>query len=380
LNEKANKLSDNKLKQICRLIFNYLINCCNNTSLTLKELTRNEDFDMKPVYDYITTNNIELFDFNNIRFEDIDINNPTNKPTQLDQTAVDYGKGTYQAGANGTIKSPTTRQYTELQKAIKTSITQVTDNGKSKFTTSLLTKDIDKNSVLKTLLKDVFARTEKDQDEKILSIIFTIINPFDQSPEPISLSAYIKGFRDNFDATWNEYNYVGRSESFYTYGKFKRNIGFSLDIPCFNKAELLDKYRKLGQLASTTAGAYNENNLLGGVIIRLTIGNHINGDYGLLTNLSYEIPDDSSWDIDEGLAMYIKATFSFTIIQANLPKYTQNGLFASGPAALNNESNQLQQSTRDLLRKGPPTVDEVITSNPISPTLLRDLLNPLNRG
>lgn len=266
------------------------------------------------------TDPVKIIDKNHI-----DLNNPTNKPSQLDQTVVDYGKGTYQAGANGTNNSPTTRTYDKLRSQIKTNITQVTDNGKSKFTTSLLTKDIDKNSVLKTLLADVFARTEKDQDEKILKLDFGIINPFDQSPEPISLSAYIKGFRDNFDGTWNEYNYVGRSESFYTYGKFKRNIGFSLDIPCFNKEDLLKNYKNLGKLASTTAGAYNENNLLGGVLIKLNIGKHVNGDYGLLTNLSYEIPDDSSWDIDAELAMYIKATFSFTIVHANLPAYNKEG-------------------------------------------------------
>jgi hypothetical protein len=214
----------------------------------------------------------------------------------------------------------------------------------------------------------------------------------------------MKGFRDNFDGTWNEYNYVGRSESFYTYGKFKRNIGFSLDIPCFNESELLDKYQKLGQLASTTAGAYNENNLLGGVLIQLNIGNHINGDYGLLTNLSYEIPDDSTWDIDAQLAMYIKATFSFNIVHANLPEYKKDkGFFNNLNAALitrtNNivntekntsdlvdyftsgfkpnlpttstadalaniqyaelgrQSDLLQQQTRNLLRQGPPIVD-----------------------
>jgi hypothetical protein len=264
------------------------------------------------------TDPVKIIDKNHI-----DLNNPTNKPTQLDQTSVAYNQNT-PAGANGTISSPTSRTYNELKKAIKTNITQPTPNGGS-ISTSLLTKDIDKNSNLKTLLKDVFARTEKDQDEKILSIIFTIINPFDQAPEPISLSAYMKGFRDNFDGTWNEYNYVGRSESFYTYGKFKRNIGFTLDIPCFKPEDLLRNYKNLGKLASTTAGAYNENNLLGGVIIKLNIGKHVNGDYGLLTNLSYEIPDDSSWDIDAKLAMYIKATFSFTIVHANLPAYNKSG-------------------------------------------------------
>ena len=264
------------------------------------------------------TDPVKIIDKNHI-----DLNNPTNKPTQLDQTSVAYNQNT-PAGANGTISSPTSRTYNELKKAIKTNITQPTPNGGS-ISTSLLTKDIDKNSNLKTLLENVFARTEKDQDEKILSIIFTIINPFDQAPEPISLSAYMKGFRDNFDGTWNEYNYVGRSESFYTYGKFKRNIGFTLDIPCFKPEDLLRNYKNLGKLASTTAGAYNENNLLGGVIIKLNIGKHVNGDYGLLTNLSYEIPDDSSWDIDAKLAMYIKATFSFTIVHANLPAYNKAG-------------------------------------------------------
>ena len=76
LNKKANKLGDNKLKQICRVIFNYLIYCCNSTKITLKELTTNEDFDMKPVYDYITDNSIKVMDLNNIQIQDIDVKNP----------------------------------------------------------------------------------------------------------------------------------------------------------------------------------------------------------------------------------------------------------------------------------------------------------------
>jgi hypothetical protein len=154
--------------------------------------------------------------------------------------------------------------------------------------------------------------------------VFRIINPFTQAEDPIVLSAYMKGFRDNFDASWNEYSYAGRSESFYTYGKFKRNVNFSLDIPCFNKEQLVEKYRALGQLASTTAGAYNENGLLGGVVIKLNVGNHIKGEYAILNNLIYEIPDETSWDIDAKLAMLIRATFSFTIIHSKLPEYKAN--------------------------------------------------------
>ena len=84
----------------------------------------------------------------------------------------------------------------------------------------------------------------------ILSIVFRLINPFKQKPESILFPAYLKGFRDNFDATWNETNYVGRSESFYIYNKFKRSVTFNLDIPCFNRNELFANYKSLGILAS----------------------------------------------------------------------------------------------------------------------------------
>jgi len=42
----------------------------------LKHLNKNENFDMKPVYDYIDENKIQILDLNNILPQDIDISNP----------------------------------------------------------------------------------------------------------------------------------------------------------------------------------------------------------------------------------------------------------------------------------------------------------------
>ena len=256
----------------------------------------------------------------NLESNNITQNNDTQNPFYINQAAVPYTQN-IPAGTNGTIKSPTLRKYEELRNIINKQsninqrynvrgILQIKSFGNPNFSSYLNGK--------KTM--DLANR----YDPNILSVVFRIINPFTQAEDPIIFSAYIKGFRDTFDATWNEYNYAGRSESFYTYGKGKRNIGFSLDIPCFNKEQLVEKYRALGQLASTTAGAYNENNLLGGVLIKLNVGNHIKGEYAILNNLSYEIPDETSWDIDAKLAMLIRATFSFTIIQTKLPEYKAN--------------------------------------------------------
>lgn len=249
---------------------------------------------------------------------------PTSKPSQVDQTAVPY-KTNFPAGANGTIFSPTSRTYGELKSRVdalnlftSSSVDPSTNRAKglqpkvSNYRYYGTKRVFDSNSVA------IYNNTvEFDRvDSKNLTIVFKAINPFDGRSYPFYFSGYIKGYKDNFDATWNEYNYTGRSESFYTYGKFKRSVSFNLDIPCFNKTQLFEKHRALGQLAATTAGAYNINGLLGGVILQVKLGNYLDNEYAILNNISYEIPDDSSWDIDEKLAMYIRANISLTIIHS----------------------------------------------------------------
>jgi hypothetical protein len=76
LYKKAVKLNDKKLIQICKLIFNYLITCCGERNVLVRDLKKNEDFDMKPVYDYIDENEIKILDLNNVLPEDIDISKP----------------------------------------------------------------------------------------------------------------------------------------------------------------------------------------------------------------------------------------------------------------------------------------------------------------
>ena len=205
-------------------------------------------------------------------------------------------------------------------------------------------------SVLQYENTNVFSRN----DAGIMTVIFRAINPFDKNSasneEVWAFNAYMSGYKDNFDATWNDVNYVGRSESFYIYSKFKRTVNFDLKIPCFNKIQLFEKHRALGQLASVTAGSYNNRVLLGGVLIKINMGNYLVGEYATLNNVSYSIPDDASWDIanDALLSMYIDASFSLTIVHKKLPEYRQssttvlnNGFFGYLPNPVNTN-----QSTR----------------------------------
>ena len=259
--------------------------------------------------------------------------NTENSFLQINQTSVNYpATDNIPAGANGTINSPTARKYTTLRNQVnkQSNVTQLIDNGltKAPFLTVFKTKNININRGAtdfkylrgnKTI--NAFNRTEQYQDISLLAIKFTIIDPFSiEKNKTLTFSAYIKGFRETFDGTWNETNYVGRSESFYTYNKFKRGASFNLDIPCFNQTELISKHKALETLLSTTAGSY-DNNFLGGVLTKIKLGNYLDDQYAIINSISYEVPDESSWDITKKLAMYIKATFNITIINKVLPQY-----------------------------------------------------------
>jgi hypothetical protein len=268
----------------------------------------------------------------NLQSNNIAQNNDTQNPFYINQAAVSYTQN-IPAGTNGTNNSPTLRKYEELRNIIEK---QSKSNQKYDVQGILQIKSFNNPNFSSYFSKKNQFDLANRVDADLMTIVFQAIYPFENitSGYHFIFSAYIKGFKDNFDATWNEYNYVGRSESFYTYNKFKRNVSFSFDIPCFNKTQLYEKHRALGQLASTTAGAYNTNGLLGGVLLKVKVGGYLNNEYAILNSISYDIPDDSSWDLDgtgdtskvsinerNQLAMYLKVNVSLTIIHNDLPQY-----------------------------------------------------------
>ena len=265
-----------------------------------------------------------------------------------ENTAVDYNKA-----------SPSLRKYSDLFSAIKTNISQsipFSDASSSRFDGPANSpfgldrqyfKTIETNKTVPNREATDFRyygkRKTSDEgsvstygegakvfdryDSDILTVMFRAIDPFTLNEERFAFSAYISNYRDTFDGTWNDINYIGRSETFYVYSKFKRSVSFNLQIPCFNRTQLFEKHRALGQLASTTAGTYDnrsgKTNALGGVLIRLNVGNYLVGEYATMTNLNYSIPNDATWDItpEARLAMYIEASFQFNIVHQTLPQY-----------------------------------------------------------
>ena len=174
-----------------------------------------------------------------------------------------------------------------------------------------------------------------DRDDSAnMMVVFELIDPFSSTAsqlQRVAFPAYINNFKVNSDATWNDISYIGRSEYLHVFHKFKRQVSFGFQIPCFNIVQLRERHRALGNLESSLAGVYN-NNKLGGIITKLYVANYLRGETGIINSLSWDIPNESSWDLEEQLAHNINVSVNFTVIGNELPEFRKDrGFFTAIP-------------------------------------------------
>jgi hypothetical protein len=118
--------------------------------------------------------------------------------------------------------------------------------------------------------------------------------------------AYLTDLSDDVSAEWNDVKYAGRGEKFYVYNGFSRTINVSFKVAALSAAEMEPMYRKLNHLMGNLMPDYTPGNsgfpgtttgVMRGPLVRMTIGNWIDSQPGVLKSLSYKIPQDSPWEI-----------------------------------------------------------------------------------
>jgi hypothetical protein len=73
INYKAEKQSDKRMKMVSLMVFNYVRKLAKDYSINLRELPEPESINLIPVFEYISHNNIELYDFSKISVTDVDV-------------------------------------------------------------------------------------------------------------------------------------------------------------------------------------------------------------------------------------------------------------------------------------------------------------------
>lgn len=72
VNKKAEAQKDRRLKMIALVIFNYIRKMAKDYNVTLTDLKEPESINLIPIFEYISFNNIELIDFDNIDTTHVD--------------------------------------------------------------------------------------------------------------------------------------------------------------------------------------------------------------------------------------------------------------------------------------------------------------------
>jgi hypothetical protein len=126
-----------------------------------------------------------------------------------------------------------------------------------------------------------------------------VINPDNPTKKTFThfRAIFSSDISDNINANWNSFKYLGRGEDFYQYTGFSRDISLSFTVYAQSKPELSIMYQKLNYLQSSLAPNFSSNGFMRGNIHQLTIGGYLYEQPGVITNLNYSIPSDSTWEI-----------------------------------------------------------------------------------
>ena len=185
-----------------------------------------------------------------------------------------------------------------------------------------------------------------------------IIDPTDPGLKAryMNFRSYIDSFSDAYNSKWKDITYMGRGESFKKYDGFSRDISMAFTVVAHSQAEMCGIYEKLNTLASSVAPTYTAAGYMAGNIAKLTVGGYVREQYGIINSFTYDVPEESSWELTIGegarvrdeLPMMIKVTgFSFTPIYDFVPQFNSKG-------GLSRRFITSQMKNCDELKKCPP--------------------------
>jgi hypothetical protein len=211
--------------------------------------------------------------------------------------------------------------------------------------------------------------------------------------ENISFKAYIDNLSDSYDADWSAQTYMGRGEKLYKYNSFGRTMSLGFTAVAEGHTNLISMYASLNKLASSLAPTYTADGYMAGNIHKLTIGNYVHELYGIITGFTYDIDNESPWEIggeinigddsyeNRQLPMFIKVTgFKFTPIHNFRPEYNSGKQFINMGGVelppLRGNSGKIQEDIIQTPFNNPFTF-KTPTDPGITSTAFNDGLNPV---
>ena len=157
--------------------------------------------------------------------------------------------------------------------------------------------ELDKINSLR-LYKSGVVTSNTDKNDLVKFRIGIIQNDNPSEKIFIHFRAFLDSMSDDYSADWTGERLMGRGEQFYKYNGFDRTISLAWTVVAQSKDELIPMYQKLNYLASTLTPDYSKSlGYMRGNLATLTVGGYLYEQPGIITSLSYNIPEESPWEI-----------------------------------------------------------------------------------
>lgn len=161
------------------------------------------------------------------------------------------------------------------------------------------------------------AETTTIENQDLIPIWFKSV----RSSESVHFRSYITALTETSSPSWTSNSFFGNPYKFYTYDGVERSVSFTLMVVCFNKLELAtnwDKLQFLTQQTYPTFAGVGGKNFTQPPIITFRIGNMYKDKTGFVESLTYNIPDNNSWETNElGLLLpkYVEVNMNIKLIE-----------------------------------------------------------------
>lgn len=165
---------------------------------------------------------------------------------------------------------------------------------------------------------------------------------------PLLFRAFLtNGITDSNSSKLNGFQYMGRGETFYTYGGFERSISFGFKIVAFSKDEMKPLYNKLNYLISQVYPDYGNNGVMRAPLVKVTVGDYLYRVPGFLESVNVTVDNASPWELNlDGdiaqLPKMLDVAISFKPIHDKLPRRSTD---TNRMALIANNENIIQQNS-----------------------------------
>ena len=149
----------------------------------------------------------------------------------------------------------------------------------------------------------------------------------------IIFPALISSITDNSGTTNSSFSYIGRADKVHVYGGYERSISFTVQIVAQRKEDVKLIWEKINYAKGLVLPQYkqffnkddvSDNTRPVAPIVYLTLGDMFNNAPGFFTAVNLSIPENSTWELEEGRQVPHLCTlaFEFTYIGKQNPTMT----------------------------------------------------------